>query len=159
LSTRIVPATVRDILALNRLFTEAVNLHFTYFPEGYRAHVIRDHRPHKLLAATLHPRRIVLVARHDDQIVGYAIGATPNDGRGQLYWLYVDPDRRGENTGLALLSRMLKLQQSKGAHEVSLATHDHRRYYERQGFRFVDNQEIEGVPMDLMTFRFGRAQQ
>ena len=112
---------------LNRLFSQAVEQHFTYFPAAYRRQVIRDHRPLKLFLAALNPRRILLTAYHDGALVGYAIGSVPHDGVGQLYWLYVEPHRRGENTGLALLSRMLKLQELKGAKEVVLATHDHRQ--------------------------------
>ena len=134
------------------MFVEAVRLHFTYFPEAVQNKVIADHRNHKLLLAALHPRRIVLTARHDGQLVGYAIGSVPKNGQGQLFWLYVDPSRRGSNTGLALLGRMLRSQRALGARDVTLATHDHRRYYERQGFVRRDGRLVDGVPMDIMTF-------
>lgn len=129
--------------------------HFTYFPEDIQSRVIREHSRTKLLKATINPRRIVLVARRGSQIIGYAIGSAIPGGLGQFYWLYVDPDHRGQNTGLSLLSRMLKLQRQKGSREVMLATYDHRRYYERQGFSFIEQRLVDGVPMAIMTFRLG----
>ncbi len=156
MSTTIIAVKWTAIPALNRLFIEAIHQHFTYFPVSYRHQVIRDHRPLKLLMAAINPRRIILTAYHDGAMVGYAIGSVPTNGVGQLYWLYVAPERRGENTGLALLSRMLKLQQQRGAHQVILSTHDHRRYYERQGFTQIETRHVDGVDLDIMSFRMGR---
>ncbi len=137
------------------MFVSAVRSHFTYFPKPQQDKVIRDHSPLKLLLAAIHRRRIILAAYHGGELVGYAIGAVPKNGKGQLYWLYVDPSRRGSNTGLTLLSRMIRLQRELGAHEVSLATHDHRRYYERQGFVWCDAYPVDGVQMDIMKFMLG----
>jgi GNAT superfamily N-acetyltransferase len=152
-TTIITPVRIRTIPVLHRLFVNAVKTNFAYFPDASQAKVIRDHRPLKLLLAAIHPRRIILTAHHNGALVGYAIGSVPPDKNGQLFWLYVEPARRGSNTGLALLSRMLKLQRLQGAHQVSLATHDHRRYYERQGFTWQESRHVDGVMMDIMVFR------
>jgi ribosomal protein S18 acetylase RimI-like enzyme len=149
----IAPAPLTSLPALHRTFVRAVNQHFTYFPEQVRAQVIRDHSLYRLLLAAAHPRRILLTARRGDRIVGYAIGAAPKQGPAQLFWLYVEPDQRGSNIGLSLLSRMLKLLAEHGASVVSLATHDHRRYYERQGFKFHHRTVQNGVQMDILTFK------
>ncbi len=136
----------------------AVRTHFTYFPVVEQNQVIRNHSRLKLLLAAIHPRRIILTAYHGGELVGYAIGSVPKNRKGQLFWLYVDPSRRGNNTGLTLLSRMLRIQRELGASEVTLATHDHRRYYERQGFVWRDAYPVDGVQMDIMTFKLGLAQ-
>jgi len=149
----IAQATLLSLPAVNRLFTHAVATHFTYFPKTVQERVIREHALRKLLLATIDPRRIVLIARSAGRIVGYAIGAVPTAGPAQVYWLYVSPDHRGANIGLSLLSRMLKVQAEKGAKVISIATHDHRRYYERQGFKFLHNTTVDGVPMDILTFK------
>jgi N-acetylglutamate synthase-like GNAT family acetyltransferase len=153
--TIITEASLIHLPALSRLFAEAVRVHFAYFPAEIQDRLIREHGLYNFAKAVIHPRRIVLVARQGRRIIGYALGHVPESGEGQLYWLYVDPAHRGQNTGLSLLSRMLKTQGRKGAHQVMLATHDHRRYYERQGFIFVENQQVDGVPMAVMTFRLG----
>jgi len=154
--TIIIPIKLRDIPALHRMFVSAVRSHFAYFPAIEQDQVIRNHRPLKLLLAAIHPRRIILTAHHGGELVGYAIGSVPKNGKGQLFWLFVDPSRRGRNTGLTLLSRMLRMQSQLGATEVSLATHDHRRYYERQGFVWCDAYPVDGVRMDIMTFKTGQ---
>lgn len=143
--------------AVSRLFVHAVRSNFAYFPLSYQDQVIRDHTAWRLARARLDPRRVVLTARQDGQLLGYAIGSAPRGGAGQIYWLYVDPASRGQNTGLKLLSRMLKVLHSKGAGEVALATHDHRRYYERQGFSFVERRLVAGVSMDIMRFSWERS--
>lgn len=114
---------------------------------------MRDHSHLKILLATIMPRRIILAAFIDGQLSGYAVGSVPKCGSGQLYWLYVDPLHRGNKTGLVLLSRMIRLEASKGAKEVILATHDHRQYYQRQGFKYQQTIQEGGVPLDLMSFR------
>jgi ribosomal protein S18 acetylase RimI-like enzyme len=149
----IAQATPLSLPALSRLFAHAVRSNFTYFPQDVQQRVIREHGVPKLLLAWVDPRRILLTARHNGRIVGYAIGAVPPTGPSQLFWLYVDPEQRGANIGLSLLSRMLKLQAAKGAREVSIATHDHRRYYERQGFKFLRRATVDGVDLDILTFR------
>src|SRR5450759_1834126 len=121
----IAPASARSLFALHRLFAEAVATHFSYFPPEVQKRVIKDHSVFRLILATIDPHRVILVARQHGKIIGYAIGAAPSTGPAQLFWLYVDPDFRGANTGLSLLSRMLRHLQAKGAKVVSIATHDH----------------------------------
>ena len=146
-------ARLHQLPALNRLFVGAVHKHFGYFPSDVRSRVIHDHSLLRLILASADRRRVVLVARAGRRIVGYAIGASPSIGPAQLFWLYVEPDHRGANTGLSLLSRMIKLLGTKGAEVVSIATHDHRRYYERQGFKFVRKTVVDGVKMDILIFK------
>jgi GNAT superfamily N-acetyltransferase len=152
-STRIKPLPLMGVVRLHRLFVDAVHTSFTYFDQDIQQRTIRNHRPLKLLLARLHPRRIVLTAWSETDLIGYAIGSVPRGGEGQLYWLYVAPSHRGGNTGLALLSRMLRSQHKLGAATVTLATYDHRRYYERQGFKYMATKPIDGIAMDIMSYR------
>jgi ribosomal protein S18 acetylase RimI-like enzyme len=152
----ITPASVVSLGSLQRLFVKAVAANFDYFPLEVQAQIISDHSMGRLLLASIDPRRIILVARSRREIIGYAIGATPKNGPAQLFWLYVDPAYRGSNTGLSLLSRALRHLSSKGARVVSIATHEHRSYYERQGFKFVEKSTVHGVEMDIMIFRIAR---
>lgn len=145
-------ANLTSLPALNRIFVHAVEKHFGYFPPDVRTRVVGEHNLARLARAKLDPRRVLLLARSDEEIIGYAIGAAPKTGPAQLYWLYVDPAHRGANIGLSLLSRMLKILAEKGAQEVSIATYDHRRYYERQGFKFRSQATVDGVVLDILTF-------
>ena len=148
----ITQASVFDLPALHSIFVRAVEGHFSYFPPAVRSKVAKDHSLLNLLRAHIDRRRVLLLAKQDGRLVGYAIGAAPQSGPAQLFWLYVEPDQRGRNTGLKLLSRMVKILGQRGASVVSLATHDHRRYYERQGFKFHHHTIQDGVPMDILTF-------
>ena len=150
----IAPASPVSLFSLQHLFATAVGTHFSYFPLEVQKRVIKDHSVFRLILATIDPHRVILVARQHGKIIGYAIGAAPSTGPAQLFWLYVDPDFRGANTGLSLLSRMLRHLQAKGAKVVSIATHDHRAYYERQGFKYVKKTIVNGVKMDILNFRF-----
>jgi GNAT superfamily N-acetyltransferase len=144
---------IHQLPQLKRLFAQAVREHFAYLPPHAQDRVIRDHALPQLLKAHLDPRRVILVANNGARrIVGYCIAAIPRTGPSQLFWLYVDPAHRGTNTGLSLLSRTLKLMESRGASEVFLATYDHRRYYERQGFKFVRREHQDSVELDIMRF-------
>ncbi len=145
-------AKVLSLRELNRLFEWAVRAHFTYFPETVQERVLREHSISKLMLAKMDRRRVLLTARNQGRLIGYAIGAVPDTGPAQLYWLYVEPDHRGDNIGLSLLSRMLKVLGERGAKVVSIATHDHRRYYQRQGFKFLKKTQVDGVDMDILTF-------
>lgn len=149
----ITQASILDLPTLHRMFVRAVEEHFNYFPPDTRAQVARDHSLLKLALGTADRRRVMLVAHQDGLMIGYAIGAAPATGPAQLFWLYVEPGHRGRNTGLKLLSRMLKVLAERGATLVSLATHDHRRYYERQGFKFHHHTRQNGVSMDILTFK------
>jgi len=146
-------ASLLSLPALHRLFRGAVESHFTYFSPGVQRRVIRQHSLPRLVLAAIDTRRILLLAKSGARIVGYAIGAAPATGPAQMYWLYVDPHYRGANIGLSLLSRMLKILGEKGADIVSIATHDHRRYYERQGFKFKHKTLVDGVKMDILLFK------
>jgi ribosomal protein S18 acetylase RimI-like enzyme len=150
--TVISEASVAALPALSRLFKQAVESHFDYFPPAVRRRVIAEHSVPHLLRATLDRRRVVLVARRGQELVGYCLGAAPTHGPAQIYWLYVNPDARGANLGLNLLSRMLKLLAARGARDISIATHNHRRYYERQGFKFLHQTTADGVSLDVMAF-------
>jgi ribosomal protein S18 acetylase RimI-like enzyme len=155
---KIARVRLRELPGLHRLFERAVRIHFGYFPEDVQHKVIQEHSVFLLLKAALNPRRVVLVARRRGRVVGYCIGAVPKTGPAQLFWLYVDPENRGTNTGLSLLSRALKEMEYLGAQDVFLATHDHRRYYERQGFKYTRREQQHGIDMDIMGFTVRRHQ-
>ena len=129
------PMRLRDVKETRRVFIDAVENHFDHFDTNYRTQILKDNSLIHLALARVRPRRIVLVAKHREKIVGYCIGSIPKDGRAQIYWLFVDPTLRGSNIGLRLLSRILKIMERAGSHEASLITHNYAAYYARQGFK------------------------
>ncbi len=128
---------LRDAAETRRVFVDAVQNHFEYFDQEYRQQILAKNTTFRLALAGLRPRRIVLVAKHRNKIVGYCIASCPKDGIAQIYWLFVDPTLRGSNIGLRLLSRSLKLMEQSGASEAVLVTHNYADYYARQGFKRI----------------------
>lgn len=95
-------------------------------------------------------RSQVFVAEEDGGVVGFcSAGASDQEGWGEVYAIYVEPDHWGSGAGRALL----------GAGEETLTTLGHqrvllwvlegnaraRRFYESQGWRLAD-------PIRLETF-------
>ena len=146
---------LRDARETHDVFVDAVMNHFEYFDENYRTEVLKTNSLLRLAFAGLRPRRIVLVAKHRDKIVGYCIGATPKDGRAQIYWLFVDPTLRGSNIGLKLLSRTLKLMEQAGANEATLITRNYDKYYARQGFNRRDTIKRGDVDEYILSYPLG----
>ncbi|QQR52330.1 GNAT family N-acetyltransferase [bacterium] len=152
----IAPVRLRELPQLVQLFEQATKQHFGYFPPHIQHQIISGHSLFKLLKARFDDKRVVLVARSGNNIVGYCIGALPKTGPAQLFWLYVEPNHRGTNTGLSLLSRTIKHLAEAGAGTIFLATYDHRRYYERQGFTWIGRDHRDGIEVDIMSYTVRR---
>lgn len=129
---------LRDARRVHQVFVDALMAHFEHFDDSYKQSVLADNTLVGMAWAAVHPRRIILVAKDNAKIIGYIIASVPRDKNGQMYWLFVDPAYRGQNIGLQLLSRGLKEMAARGAHTASLVTHDHAKYYARQGFRLIE---------------------
>ena len=142
-----------EMAALRRLFIQAVGGHFSYYPADYRQQILEENRMYHLALAHLHPRRPVYVAVQDGRLLGYVIAGYDGEA-GHVYWLYVDPSSRGQNLGLKLLTKALRDFERQGVRRVELNTHDHQKYYSRQGFRPVREWDLEGVPMTHMRLEF-----
>lgn len=150
---KISPVKTRQLRSLRRLFASATRSSFGYLPQKQLKQTLRSNNLRRLTLSKLRPSRLVLVAANG-QLVGYSIAAFDGDSA-HLYWLYVDPDQRGRNIGLKLLGATLRWAEAGGANKLVLATHDHRRYYERQGFKWSEQKMVDGVLMDIMFARLG----
>ncbi len=139
--------------ALKTLFAHAIERSFDYFTPQYRALVQRDNTTLKIILGTLRRNRIILVARQEGRMIGYLFGAVGSDGVGRIFWLYVTPEARGSNVGLALLARSMRIMREQGAEVAELGTYDHRPYYERQGFVFSSQRHEGGCDIDILRYR------
>jgi ribosomal protein S18 acetylase RimI-like enzyme len=149
---------LRDVAETRRIFVDAVQNHFDYFDAPYRAEILKSNSTLRLAMAGLRPRRIVLLAKHRDKIVGYCIASSPKDGRAQIYWLFVDPTLRGSNIGLRLLSRSLKIMEQSGASEAVLVTHNYADYYARQGFKRLETTKRGDIEEHTLSYPLGKIQ-
>ena len=144
------PVKTRHLPKLDRLFKYAANTSFGYLDDHNRKELLRQNNFSRLTAAKLHPRRIVIIARRGNDLVGYAIGAVIN-GNSYLYWLYVHTDARGLSIGSKLISRACSEAAKRGAKQLLLSTYDHGDYYDRKGFKQVTRQRLHGLDMDIKS--------
>ena len=85
------------------------------------------------------------VALDNDEVVGAAGGGMISDTAGELFVLYMDPDRRNEGIGTQLLHAITIQQKEYGATEqwVSVQKGNHKGipFYEARGFLFQYEQD------------------
>ncbi len=94
------------------------------------------------LAAIVASRSVtVLIARHDDQIVGsltLATFPTPTGLRAWIEDVVVDESSRGHGIGTIMIKEAVRLAREAGARSLDLTTRPSRaaagRLYEREGF-------------------------
>ncbi|MHB9288208.1 GNAT family N-acetyltransferase [Halobacteriales archaeon Cl-PHB] len=96
--------------------------------------------------------KLLLVADHDDQVVAFSDSVITGDGTGELLWLHVDPDYRGEGISKDLFDATRANLADKGGetlHGRVLADNAGGNvFYERQGLSKVGEEEVEidGTP-------------
>lgn len=93
------------------------------------------------------PDALVLVAERDE-LVGYAEGALVQEGAvGDIRWLHVAPERRGQGVGSRLFDRMREELEASGADRLRGAVLTDNRegnsFYEQKGFELADEETVE----------------
>lgn len=144
------PLKIREIPALHRQFLAAIDGSFGYIDGIYRQKIRQDNSRARLLFACVHPKRVILVGSDGGELTGYAIGAVKGN-QASLYWLYVTPQSRGQQLGLALLQAFEDTSKGLGGIKVGLSTYDHQGYYSNLGYETVKEELLHGKPMKIMV--------
>jgi ribosomal protein S18 acetylase RimI-like enzyme len=103
-----------------------------------------------------------IVAVDDGKVVGAGAGGMISENHGELFVLYLDPDRRNEGLGSMILDAVTNELISYGAKEqwVSVTKHNNKGipFYEAKGFICVHEQPEYGVlnGEDYMALRYHR---
>lgn len=103
----------------------------------------------------------VLVAKEGGRVVGFASSGPARDeeGAGEVYAIYVEPERWGAGVGRALMERTLKALADRGYREAVLwVLEDNpraRRFYEAGGWRLEHgrSEQIGGVEARVVRYR------
>ncbi|HEV2412964.1 MAG TPA: GNAT family N-acetyltransferase [Candidatus Saccharimonadales bacterium] len=154
LNVVITPLRPSEVASLRRLFLHALETDFHYFPYEYRHLIARQNRHRHLLTAYLRKERVIYLAKQSQQLVGYVIAGMLPDGRGYIYWLYVDPTARGDKIGVKLVEQAKETLRKLGATEIDLVTYNFDKYYKKLGFEYSGTQEIHGVTLHEMTYNY-----
>jgi N-acetylglutamate synthase-like GNAT family acetyltransferase len=69
-----------------------------------------------------------------------------------LFWIYIIPTLRGRGTGKQLLQSTEQACAQKGHTSLQLVTHNHREYYQKNGFDWSDTvvESDNNITMHLM---------
>ena len=100
------------------------------------------------------------VAEDDGGVVGFvAVGASRQEGEGQLYSIYVAPEAWGGGAGPALMRRAIEVLRASYAESILWvldANPRARRFYEREGWQLDGGTQTEdflGVPVTEVRYR------
>ena len=134
-----VPVSIRTIpfhhsIRLHGIFDRALESDFAYFSPQYRQTVRVANRPTKMLLATVHPRRLMLGAYHNSELIGYSMSGIQTDGIAFLFWLFVAPNFRSQSIGRELLMQTEQNLRKRSVDSIQLITHNQQAFYERHGF-------------------------
>ena len=146
------PIRWRELGKLNTLFKAALETDFNYFPPAYTQKVKQENSLFRLVPAKIKKDRVFLAAFKDGRLSGYALGSAHADGVGQLYWLYVTPELRGQKVGKRLLLETINSMKDLGMDALELVTHDYEGYYKKQGFWTRGTKMIESVELKIMQY-------
>jgi ribosomal protein S18 acetylase RimI-like enzyme len=154
-SVNIKKVPIRHTKSLNKLFNYALISDFGYFNNSYLETVSRANRPLKLATAIIHPSRLVLGVYNSSGLVGYSISTIQPNQTAYLFWLYINPNLRGEGIGKQLLNDTESHLLAKKVTLLELVTHNQAEFYLRQGFEKnqVLPDYLAGVDMYAMKKR------
>ena len=92
------------------------------------------------------------VAVEDNKVLGAIGGGMIGKNKGEVFVLYLDPNRRGEGIGTLLLNTLIQVQIQNGASEqwVSVAKGNQKGipFYEARGFVFQNEQKSYSNKVD-----------
>lgn len=142
------PATPADLAAIGRLGALLIGVHHDFDPQRFIPVTARTEQSYaSFLGSQLAaPDVVVLVAVHDDKVLGYTYAAVEGydymslrGPAGVLHDIVVDPEHRGRGIGWMLLEATLAALEVIHAPRVVLSTAEQneaaQRMFARAGFR------------------------
>lgn len=115
-------------------FLPLIKLSYETLPEQYNPHVF-------LQVYEACPQGL-LVAEHNQQIIGFIMGAKTQDNKAVILTLSVAPDQRRKGIGSTLLQRFLKEMALQGIKKTELQVRVDNttaiKFYKKHGFKITD---------------------
>jgi ribosomal protein S18 acetylase RimI-like enzyme len=133
------PATLLDVSAMAQIRSE----HWGHAPDW-------EHRIASYLSGEHHPRhallpRVMIVAEQNDEVIGFIAGHLTRRYHcdGELQWINVSPDHRGQGVATDLLRELADWFASNNAHKICVDVQprnaDARAFYTRHGAEPLNN--------------------
>lgn len=145
------PAKPEDGTTIRDIARRSLEASYTLSPQTIESAVKQWYNVDTMTEKLDDPNLIVLVAERDGEVVGFAEGdIVESGGDGDLLWLHVDPDYRGEGVGNrlyhAIYDRLMEMGATRLRGRVLRDNPGGNDFYEEHGLvRAVDERiEIDG---------------
>lgn len=102
---------------IREIASDSMRASYSLSPEGLESIVRTEFDPDRLTERRESDDDVVLVAEKDGEQVGFATGSLV-DGDGEIDWLFVDPEVRGQGVGTELFESIRDELESQGADTV-----------------------------------------
>ncbi len=97
--------------------------------------------------------KIVLIAKENSTIVGFAVIDRPYGGVSHCRWLGVVPDQQRKGVGRRIVNRWIDYAKTIGCHKIELAGHPQARgFYEAIGLIGEGKKQTSYFGVDLYMF-------
>lgn len=102
---------------------------------------------------------VVVTAEQDDQMVGFATGTVTDADDGEIGWLFVAPEARGQEIGTQLFEEVREELESRGAETVRAAVlsenEEGEMFFEQFGLEQTGSRDMDIGDQDFATHIYG----
>jgi GNAT superfamily N-acetyltransferase/ribosomal protein S27AE len=102
---------------------------------------------------------VLVFAEADDEPVGFATGHVTDTGDGEIGWLFVAPEARGQGIGTELFEEVEQELEGRGADTVRAAVlstnEEGEQFFEQFGLEQVGTREMDVGGQDFATHVYG----
>ncbi|UPM43771.1 GNAT family N-acetyltransferase [Halocatena salina] len=162
-------AELEDGASVRTIARRSLESSYSLSPQTIESAVTQWYDEEDIIDKLEEPDYVMLVAEREENVVGFAEGVVvESDGDGDLLWLHVDPDYRGEGVGERLYNtiydRLMTMGASRLRGRVLRDNHSGNDFYEQHGLvkagdervdidgtQYVENIYVEDEPTDIET--------
>lgn len=149
--------------AIREIASDSMRASYSLSPEGLKSIVRAEFDPDRLTERRESDDDVVLVAENDGEAVGFATGSLV-DGDGEIDWLFVDPEVRGQDIGTELFEAVRDELESLGADTVRALVlsenEEGHQFFEQFGYEEADSRQetIAGESYTINVFGPGASE-
>lgn len=137
-----------DAPSIREIARSSLSSSYTLSPQTIEGAVTQWYDDEQLSEKLDDPAFVVLVAERNENIVGFAEGdVVESGGDGDLLWLHVDPDYRGEGVGDRLYheihDELMEMGATRLRGRVLRDNHGGNQFYEQHGLLKATDERVE----------------
>lgn len=145
--------TFRDIAG------RSMRASYSLSPEQIKAIVHEEFDDDRIEQRSERDEDVVVVAEDDDEPVGFATGHVTDTGDGEIDWLFVAPEARGQEIGTGLFEETREELEDRGAETVRAAVlsenEEGEKFVEQFGFEQAGSRDQDIGQQDFATHVYG----